>query len=132
MFWIGLATLIMLVSGSGDDTLAFRKRAEAMREMIVEMVSESGRARDAVGAVNEAEKAFGAHRNRLEKVGLCIEKADRKYAATEADYLACGKNSEREWKTTTDDLVRAELTLREALKPDEWNKLNDALNGKKQ
>ncbi len=121
----------MLITGSGDDTRAFRMRAKAMRENVVEIVPDGARVNAAKVAINDAEKVFGEHRARLALIGVCIEKADRNFDATEADYLRCQENLGSGWKKTADDLIVAEIALRRALSAGEWRALNEQVMGGK-
>ncbi len=96
MFWVALATAIMLASGDGDDTRAIRDFLKALREQIPLEVKDEARAKEALRGVDVLQEAFESHRNRLDKYSECIEKVDHNYGAKEADYRRCEEGLEVE------------------------------------
>jgi hypothetical protein len=53
------------------------------------------------------------------KISACVEKADRDYAATEADYERCLTDIGPAWDTAADDLIELERVFRSSLTPSE-------------
>jgi len=89
MFWIALATAIMMLSGEGDDTRAIAALLAGLHEAIAAHVpAEAQRAR-ALRAVADFEQVFDKHRQDLQVFGACVEAADRDYRASRANYEAC-------------------------------------------
>ncbi len=89
MFWVALATAIMMLSGEGDDTRAIAALLASVRQAITQLVPDAGRRAQALEAVTTFEQTFAQHREALQTFGKCVEAADREYQATRADYAAC-------------------------------------------
>jgi hypothetical protein len=119
MFWIALSALIMSLTGEGDDTYAFRKILERGREAVEEQVQDEARRRAAVQAVDQAEADFQKHRERVGKISACVERADRKYAVTEAEYERCLADVGPAWDAAAEDLIELERVFRRTLTPSE-------------
>jgi len=119
MFWIALSLLIMNLTGEGDDTYAFRKILERGREAVEENVKDPARQQAAVQAVDRAGTAFVKHRTRVGKISECIERADRKYVVTEAEYEACIADIGPAWDAASEDLIELERVFRSSLTPKE-------------
>lgn len=115
MFWVGLATLIMLINGTGDDSREFRRRVRAMHEATEQLVPDASRRAAAERALNETQLAFFHHRERLEKVSACIADADADYVATSAQYSACLNQLDEVWATSLTDFLHAEQHFRAAV-----------------
>lgn len=130
MFWVGLATLIMLISGTGDDTRAFRKRVKEMEKVITELITEPARRDTALKTLTETQVALSAHRTRLAEMGTCLEAADRNYAATEADYNSCVDQLDAGWDVATDQLLTANKRFHSLLDAAEWQTIQDRLSHK--
>jgi len=96
MFWIALATAIMMLSGEGDDTRAIAALLAGLREAIAAHVPAEAQRTRALRAVAEFEQAFGKHRQDLQAFGACVEAADRDYRASRARYDACAQPLEAE------------------------------------
>ncbi|HXS17573.1 MAG TPA: hypothetical protein VN764_10320 [Polyangiaceae bacterium] len=114
MFWVGLATLIMLISGTGDDSREFRKRMQAMHEATEHFIGDGERRARADRALQETSAAFLAHRTRLDKLSRCIGDADADYHATQAQYAACLDHLDEMWAASVNDFLRAEQHFRAA------------------
>lgn len=127
MFWLGVATLLMMISGSGDDTRAFRMRATAMKQALAELVPDPVRSRAAIQTVETIEAEFRRHRERLHVAQVCLEKADRNYRATPKTYARCTDGLDAEWKRTTATFLAAEKRLRSTVTPDEWLRIERRL-----
>jgi len=119
MFWIALAALIMSLTGEGDDTYAFRKVLERARDSVEETVHDSARQKAALQVLDRTSAAFVKHRERVGVISACIERADRKYAVTEAEYQRCLADLGPAWDAASKDLVTAERDLRASLTPEE-------------
>lgn len=91
MFWVALATAIMMLSGEGDDTRAIAALLAGLRQAIAEYVPASPRREEALRALTGFEQAFATHRRDLQVFGKCVEAVDHRYAATQADYAACAE-----------------------------------------
>jgi hypothetical protein len=89
MFWVALATAIMMLSGEGDDTRAISALLTGVRQAIAAQVPDEARRAAALHAVTEFEQAFDKQRHELHAFGVCVEAADREYRATAAQYAAC-------------------------------------------
>jgi hypothetical protein len=119
MFWIALSALIMNLTGEGDDTHAFRKLLERLREAIEERVQEPARRKAGLQTIDQASNAFVKHRERFAKIGTCIERADRSYTASREDYERCFVDVEPAWKAAAEDLIRLDRGLHSSLTPAE-------------
>jgi len=126
MFWIALSVLIMSLTGEGDDTFAFRKILERGREAVEENVHDPVRQQAAIQAIDRASTAFSKHRTRVGKVSACVERADRKYAATEVDYEACLTDLGPAWDAAGEDLIELERVFRSSLTPSEHGAVRHA------
>jgi hypothetical protein len=115
MFWIALSLLIMSLTGEGDDTFAFRKLLERGREAVEEKVQDPTRRQAAVEAIDRATSAFTKHRKRVGAISACVERADRKYAVTEAEYERCLADLGPAWDAAGDDLIELERVFRSSL-----------------
>jgi len=119
MFWIALSVLIMSLTGEGDDTFAFRKILERGREAVEENVHDPVRQKAAIQAIDRATDAFSKHRKRVGAISACVERMDRKYAATEAEYEACLTDLGPAWDAAGGDLIELERVFRSSLTPGE-------------
>jgi hypothetical protein len=105
MFWVALATLIMMLSGDGDDTTAVAGFLKAVRESAMVRVEDPTRRAQVVSAVDDYQKLFVLHRQKQNELAGCIEQADRNYRATEQSYAACEGAFAAHWTS-----LRAKLT----------------------
>ena len=119
MFWIALSVLIMSLTGEGDDTFAFRKILERGREAVEENVHDPVRQKAAIQAVDRATTAFSKHRKRVGAISACVERADRNYAASEAEYERCLADLGPAWDAAGNDLIELERMFRSSLTPSE-------------
>jgi hypothetical protein len=126
MFWIALSVLIMSLTGEGDDTYAFRKILERGREAIPENVHDPVRQKAAVQALDRATNAFSKHRKRVGTISACIERADRKYVVTEAEYERCLTDLGPAWDAAGGDLIELERVFRSSLTPSEHGAVRHA------
>lgn len=119
MFWVALSAFIMTLTGEGDDTFAIRAFLEHAREAVAEHVHDAGRQRRAIEALDRTSKAFARHRARTAKISECIERADRNYAASAADYQACLADVAPAWDAASEQLITLSNEFRRALTPAE-------------
>ncbi|HEX6764355.1 MAG TPA: hypothetical protein VF103_02730 [Polyangiaceae bacterium] len=115
MFWIALSLLIMSLTGEGDDTFAFRKVLERGRDAVEEKVPDPARRKAAVTAIDRATDDFSKHRKRVGKISACVEKTDRKYVVTEAEYERCLADLGPAWDAAGEDLIELERVFRASL-----------------
>jgi hypothetical protein len=120
MLWAALSAFIMSVTGKGDDTFVFRKTLDHLRSTVAAEVHDPGRRQKANATLDRAVAAFVQHRRRLDQVSACLERADRTYAATAADYERCLADARPAWQKTTDELVRLEREFQSVLSPAEY------------
>jgi hypothetical protein len=119
MFWVALSALIMSLTGEGDDTYAFRKILERGRDAVEEKVQDASRRQAAVKVLDRASSAFTRHRERTAKISACIERADRSYVITEADYERCLSDLGPAWDAAGESLIELDHALRSSLTPAE-------------
>ena len=119
MFWIALSAFIMSLTGEGDDTFVIRTFLARARESVSEHVHDPVRQREALETLERASQAFAQHRKRTGKVSDCIEQADRKYAASAADYQRCLVDVAPAWDDAAEQLIRLSRDFRRVLTPAE-------------
>jgi hypothetical protein len=119
MFWVALSVLIMSLTGEGDDTYAFRMILEQGREAVEERVRDGARKQAALGVLDRAAQDFQKHRKRTSAISACVERADRSYTATEAEYQRCLADLGPTWDAAGEDLIAVERDFRAALSPEE-------------
>ena len=119
MFWVALATAIMMLSGEGDDTRAISTLLAGMRQAIEAQVADAPRRKGALEALASFERAFAKHRYALQDFGTCVERADRDYHATSADYAACEERVEQQRATLRATLEQVQQRYDSALLPAE-------------
>ena len=127
MFWVALATAIMMLSGEGDDTRAIAALIAGLREAITQGVADSSRRAEAIRAVSEFEQAFATHRQELQSFGACVQAADRNYRATSADYTACSDRVEAQRVTLRHSLATVQRDYEAALTASERAQIAEAL-----
>jgi len=119
MFWVALSAFIMTLTGEGDDTFLIRRFLDRARDSVSEHVHDRVRQTQALATLERTSKAFARHRARTGKVSECIEQADRKYAASAADYERCLSDVGPAWDAAAEELItlsnefRRELTTAE-------------------
>lgn len=126
MFWVALSAFIMTLTGEGDDTFALRRFLDRAREAVSEQVHDPARQRRALEALDRTSKAFRRHRERTAKIGDCIEQADRKYAASSADYQRCLSDVGPAWDAAAEQLIPLSNDFRGALTPAELSAVRRA------
>ena len=119
MFWIALSAFIMTLTGEGDDTFALRRFLDRASDAVNEQVQDAGRKRQALDALDRTSKAFRRHRERTAKISECIERADRKYAASAEDYQRCLSDVGPAWDAAAEQLITLTNDFRRALTPAE-------------
>ncbi|MEI9954386.1 MAG: hypothetical protein WDO74_36810 [Pseudomonadota bacterium] len=119
MFWIALSAFIMSLTGEGDDTFVIRVFLERARDSVSEHVHDPVRQRQALEILDRTSKAFARHRKRTGQVSECIEQADRKYAASAADYQRCLSDVAPAWDAAAEQLITLSDDFRRVLTPAE-------------
>jgi hypothetical protein len=128
MFWVALATAIMMLSGEGDDTRAITALLAGVRQAVAAHVPDQARRTDALRAVALFEQAFVKHRHELQEFGRCVDAADRKYRATGADYAACVERIEAQRATLRGTLARVQREYDSALSETERAAILDSIS----
>ena len=111
MFWVALSTLLMVMTGQGDDTFVFREFLENMKDGIEQHVTDPARRARAIGVVDDTAAKFRAHREKVNKIGACVESADRRYQVTAAEYEKCLEGADQLWDHAAEALIVAEKNL---------------------
>lgn len=111
MFWVALSTLLMAMTGQGDDTFVFREFLDNLRDGVERHVSDPARRARALDVVDDTSKKFRTHRERVNDVSVCFERADRRYQVTAADYEQCLQGADQLWDHAAEALVVAERAL---------------------
>jgi len=119
MFWVALSALIMSLTGEGDDTFLVRAFLDRASEAVTEHVQDATRQRQALEIIERASKSFHQHRERAGRIGECIEKADRNYAASAADYERCLSDLMPAWDAAAEALITTSNDFRRVLTPAE-------------
>ena len=111
MFWVALSTLLMVMTGQGDDTFVFREFLENMRDGIEQHVTDPARRARAIGVVDDTSAKFRAHREKVNAIGICVEGLDRRYQVTAAEYEKCLAGTGELWDRAAEALIVAERGL---------------------
>jgi hypothetical protein len=130
MKWVAIALLVNYLTGSGDDTRAFRSLMKTLSQAVVQVVNDPARQDAALVEINTFRHAFGQFRDQLSEVGACIERVDRTYEVTVEDYRACDPDRARRWNDIAASFKRFKLELRNALTDDEWKALDTLMQRK--
>jgi hypothetical protein len=120
MIWVALSAFIMSITGKGDDTFAFRRALERLRDAVEQQVQDRGRQEKANVAIDRMRAAFLQHRKRVAKIGECLERADRTYRVTSVDYRRCLADMRPAWDAAEKELTAIDRDFRAALTPDEY------------
>jgi phage-related minor tail protein len=120
MLWAALSAFIMSITGKGDDTFVFRKTLDHLRASVAAEIHDAGRRQQANATLDRAVAAFVRHRQRLDKVSKCLERADRTYAVTVDDYQRCLADARPAWQATTQELLRLDREFESELTPAEY------------
>jgi hypothetical protein len=128
MFWVALATAIMMLSGEGDDTRAISALLAGTRQAIAAHVPDAARRAGALRAVGMFERAFAEHRHELQAFGVCVEAVDRQYRAAQAQYAACAERVEAQRATLRGTLASAQQGYERALSDRERAAILDAVS----
>lgn len=126
MFWVALSAFIMTLTGEGDDTFALRRFLDRASEAVSEQVQDAGRKQKALDVLDRTSKAFRRHRERTAKISECIEQADRKYAASAADYQRCLTDVGPAWDAAAEQLITLSNDFRRTLTPAELSAVRRA------
>jgi hypothetical protein len=119
MFWVALSTLIMSMTGEGDDTYAIRAFFDRARDAVEDQVKDGAHKRAALDTLDLALAEFAEHRERVNKISRCIEQADRRYSSVASDYERCLTDVEPAWNAAGEKLIELGSDLNRALTPAE-------------
>jgi hypothetical protein len=114
MFWVGVSLLVMSLTGLGDDTRSFLRFWQKLQKTAEAEVPDAKRKAEVTASFEQTRQAFQAQRDTLKKVGDCIEKLDRTYEVTEAEYQACAALGSRALETSAEVLVQSRARFRGA------------------
>ncbi len=126
MFWIALSALIMSLTGTGDDTYVIRKFIERAQDAVERHVDDASRRQAATATLEQTSQAFERHRHRVGKISACIERADRTYDVSAADYERCLVDVAPAWDAAAEELIALERSLRDSLTPNELSAVRAA------
>src|SRR5688572_13662465 len=105
MFWVALSTLLMVMTGQGDDTYVFRAFLDNLRDSVEEHVTDPARRARALSVVDDTSNKFRSHREKVNQVGVCFERADRRYQVSAADYEHCLRGADQLWDRAAEALI---------------------------
>jgi hypothetical protein len=111
--------MIMAMTGKGDDTAMFRAYVQALKDGITQHIKDPARQKQAQAVTERMLAGFRTMRVDYNAVGKCLENADRRYEATQADYEHCLSNVDSIWNAAVDVLVNSKLELDAAATPEE-------------
>ncbi|HEV8550265.1 MAG TPA: hypothetical protein VGQ57_14575, partial [Polyangiaceae bacterium] len=80
----------------------------------------------ATETLDRTSQAFERHRARVGKISRCIERLDRTYAVTAAEYEKCLVDVEPAWDQAAGDLIGLEQAFRGSLTPAELHAVRRA------
>ncbi|MGF1466726.1 MAG: hypothetical protein ACFCGT_11390 [Sandaracinaceae bacterium] len=91
MMWVGIATAIMLGSGSGDDFGDLQRTLDALRDAVREVVDDPDQRAEALHAIVDLDEVVELVLDSAVEIADCIERADRSYDADREVYDRCGR-----------------------------------------
>jgi len=104
MFWAALASLIMALTGEGDDTAPYRAYLQGLREAIAHEVAPERR-KAALASVDAWYVTFRKHREGLQPAAKCVDEMDRRYDAKPEDYYRCFEGQDAVWQASVERLL---------------------------
>ena len=119
MFWVLVASGIMLLTGDGGDAHLEMKMLKAMDGAIQEVVLDDERREAALKNVDGFRQLLMEHRKLLGEVGDCVEKLDRSYNPTKEAYLACSAGIDGLWAKTEERFLGLDREQKSLLTPQE-------------
>lgn len=120
MLWAALSAFIMSITGTGDDTFTFRKALERLEESVESEVHDASHRQKAKATLERVRAAFVKHRKRVGKISACLERADRTYTVSDADYQRCLADVRPAWAATAAEIVELDREFRAGLTPAEY------------
>jgi hypothetical protein len=114
MFWVGVSLLVMAMTGLGDDTRSFLRFWQRLQKSAESEVADPKRKAEVVAAFTATRDGFKAQRESLRVVGDCIEKLDRTYEVSQAEYEACAALSHGAVMNSAEILVASRARFRAA------------------
>ncbi|MGF1511638.1 MAG: hypothetical protein ACFB9M_19250 [Myxococcota bacterium] len=130
MKWVAIALLISYLTGSGDDTQAFRGLMKDLGRGIEQVVAVPERRASALEEIKALRAAFAEYRERLSEVGACIERWDRTYDVRAENYRACDPGRGERWEDFAAAFLRFRTTLQTVLTDAEWRELDRLIQEK--
>jgi|GEM_PF-1006072 hypothetical protein len=130
MFWVGVSLLVMSLTGLGDDTRSFLRFWQKLQKTAEAEVPEPKRKAEVTAAFDQTRHAFQTQRETLKKVGDCVEKLDRTYEVTEAEYQACAALGASALETSAEVLVESRARFRQATTEEERARIRAQVLGR--
>ena len=130
MFWVGVSLLVMSLTGLGDDTRSFLRFWEKLQQTAEGQVSDSKRKAEVTAAFSATSDGFKAQRAALKKVGDCVEKLDRRYDVTEAEYEACAALGASTLRSSAEVLIASRQRFQGATTAEERAQIKARVLGK--
>lgn len=130
MFWVGVSLLVMSLTGLGDDTRAFLRFWQRMQDAAEDQVADPARKAEVTAALGATRKAFEVQRERLEVVADCIERLDRSYQVSRAQYEACVQSESGILDSSAEALIAARARLHAATTESERARIRAQVLGK--
>lgn len=119
MFWVALATLIMMLSGDGDDTTAITSFLDALHKSASAQIRDPDRRASTLTAIDSYQALFREHRAKQNELAKCAEKADRNYHATLSTYEDCMAAVAAHWRNLRFRLDAIRVQLEKNVRPEE-------------
>jgi hypothetical protein len=123
MFWVGIATLIMMFSDESDLAKVFAETTAAYEKAITEVVPDPERRAAAVEAMRGLRSTSEDRVRALAVLGECLESADRSYDASAATYQVCWEGADVRWQALEQGILEFHQKTRAAFLGDEWQRV---------
>ncbi len=127
MLWAALATLIMSLSGFGDDARAIELFLSQLKVAVNEHVAAKGHRERALAAIDAMHNSFQRHREELRQVDECLARVDARYAVSVRSYEVCTADRGRADERVVQEFQRAGHVLEENISKQEWSELSAEL-----
>jgi hypothetical protein len=123
MIWVGLAMLVMLASGDGNNVRAFMAWQEKLVSHVDEIVDDPIRREAAAAVLDDALEELLRMRRIQSEFGDCVEALDRTYEVSAADYEVCFEDRYGYWAFLIDTHERLKAGFRSHFTDPEWAEL---------
>lgn len=127
MIWVGIAMMVMYMTGDGNDARAFAALHARLTEQVTEIVVDPSRRQTALDQLDAMRSLFVDLRRQMGEVGDCIEEVDRRYDVTVLDYQACHLDRAVRWESAASAYREVATGFRAAFTEDEWRELERRL-----